>query len=114
MPPTIPSAFLTYGQLFGLFVCLAIAHMVNKFLKRPALNGALLYLVLAAIHLALLMLNLFLAAPAGNPDAVAKAAGGLTGSFLIPVLVAIYFFSKFRKERLNFLSKSSASDDPAS
>ncbi|HEX7219645.1 MAG TPA: hypothetical protein VF280_10550 [Burkholderiales bacterium] len=86
-------AFVTIGLFFWLAVFVAIGWVVNRVLKRPAINGAGLYAVAA---LAVLVINIAIVTSA-SPDP--ERIGTVVGSFLLPLLLAAFLSHRFQKRR---------------
>lgn len=82
---------------FSLYVFLAIfmaaGAAINYFTKRPSVNGASLFLVVAGL---LILMKVIFAA---RESASAEKIGEIIGVHLIPILIASFFAYRFSKRK---------------
>lgn len=79
--------------LLLLAVFMSIGALVNRVLKRPSVNGASIFLVVAGALILVKFLTVF-----RTPDAAPEAAGGVLGEHLFSVLCGAYFAHRFAKQ----------------
>ncbi|HZV20492.1 MAG TPA: hypothetical protein VE986_02995 [Hyphomicrobiales bacterium] len=95
--PAAVAKFLQFAPILVFLLFMGLATIVNAITGRWTLNGALLYLLVAAAVFALGAWKIF-----SNPETTAgdkaELLGRLTGLFIIPVGLAIFFSLRFRKK----------------
>jgi len=98
------------GVVYFLLVLflLAAGWIANRIAGRPAWNAAKLA---AVVVLVLVVIRIFSAAPFDAPDA-GRFVGRALGEGLIPLLLALYFNSRFEKQRAAAVAGSSATGPP--
>ena len=93
------------SQLLTLLVLMGIAGSVNKYKKRKVMNGALFYLVVGLLFLAMRITTIFLS-KAVDPSLKMNLAGQILGGMIWPLGIAVYLHLKFRKAKSAELSQA--------
>jgi hypothetical protein len=87
------SSSITLVLFILLAVFVSVAWIINKIIKRSVVNGALFFLFVGGIFLAVHLIN------AINSTDVPASLGGVIGTFLLPALLGFYLTRRFEKNK---------------
>ncbi len=86
------------------FIFMGVASLINAFVGRKMINGALIYLVLAAAVFAFGAWRA-ISNPANTPGDAGELIGHYTFYFGIPMSIAIYFSIRFNKQHAEITAR---------
>ncbi|RKG80721.1 hypothetical protein D7W79_07130 [Corallococcus exercitus] len=87
-------------QIIVFLLFIGAEKLVNRSAKRPLMNGAGWYLVVASIMFVMGFVHINSVVATGDMGMHAELLGRLIGIFIFPVGTAIHYARKFSRERV--------------